>query len=271
MSSTVPVREKAFVREYMTSAVETVSPDDTVEQAASKMRGTDAHSGFPVCRDNHVIGYVSARDLLLSGDEESIEAAMSTDLVVARPDMKVKNAARVILRSGIQKLPVVEEDGRLVGIISHADVVRSQIERTSPRKVQKLKGMLEMVHGVDVDTERETITIDGMLPTQTEVYADELEGRKYELENGLHEPLVVIEHGDRTVLADGHHRALAARDLDISEMEAYILRLAKPVELGMAETARKSGLNSLDDVQIIDYAHHPLIEKIDRDETDEGE
>ncbi len=56
------------------------------------------------------------------------------DILVAHPDMAVHDAARVILRSGIQKLPVVDDAGHLVGIISNTDVIRSQIDRATPRR-----------------------------------------------------------------------------------------------------------------------------------------
>ncbi|MGA9402369.1 MAG: hypothetical protein WBV42_16045, partial [Haladaptatus sp.] len=65
-------------------------------------------------------------------------------------------------------------------------------------------------------------------------------------------------------LADGHHRAKAADRLDIEEMDAYVIITDHRVELGMAETARKEGLESIDDIQVVDYARHPLMETTKR-------
>jgi hypothetical protein len=189
---------------------------------------------------------------------------MTTDLIVAHPEMKVTDAARVILRSGIQKLPVVDDAGNLVGIISNADVIRSQIERATPEKVGKLRRTLENIHGVTLEQTREEIPLEGLIPTQTKVYADELEGRRYELERGLAEPLVVIDNGGELLLADGHHRVLAADRLGLESMDAYVIVIEDRIDLGMAETAEREGLSSLEDVQVVDYARHPLVETTKR-------
>ncbi|MFC4406144.1 CBS pair associated ParBc domain-containing protein [Haloarchaeobius iranensis] len=255
---------KPRVRDYMTQDVVTVSPDATVREVAERIDESDEHSGFPVCDRRRVEGFVSARDLLLSGDKEPIFKVMTTDLIVAHPEMKVTDAARVILRSGIQKLPVVDDAGNLVGIISNADVIRSQIERATPEKVGKLRRTLENIHGVELEQERRQVELDRLIPTQEKVYADELEGRRYELERGLAEPLVVINNAGTLLLADGHHRVMAADQLDMTEMDAYIIVVDESLELGMAETARKGGLRSLEDVQVVDYARHPLVETTKR-------
>ncbi|PSQ48031.1 hypothetical protein BRD19_07775 [Halobacteriales archaeon SW_7_65_23] len=255
---------KPTVQDYMTRDVVTVSPDDTVRDVAERIAESDQHSGFPVCEGRHVEGFISARDLLLHGNEEPIFRVMSTDLLVAHPEMNVDDAARVILRSGIQRLPVVDDAGNLVGIISNADVVRSQIERATPGKVDKLLRTLESIHGIDATEERREVTLTALTPTQGKVYADELEGRRYELERGLAEPLVVIDNDGDLLLADGHHRVKAASQLGIEEMDAYVIVINEPVELGMAKTAAKEELETIDDIEAVDYAHHPLVETTHR-------
>ncbi len=255
----------ARVNEYMTANVETVAPEDTVGEVAVRIAESDGYSGFPVCDRRRVEGFVSARDLLLADDDDPIFTVMATDLIVAHPDMKITDAARVILRSGIQKLPVVDDAGNLVGLISNTDVVRSQIERATPEKVGKLIRTLENIHDVSLGEERRAVALSRLRPTQTKVYADELEGRKYELERGLAEPLVVIDNGGRELLlADGHHRVLAARRANHEEMDAYVVVVDEPIELGMVETAREEGLDGLDDVEVVDYARHPLVQTTER-------
>ena len=257
-------RDKPKVDDYMTRDVATVSPDDTVEDVAQRIADSNSHSGYPVCDGRTVDGFVSARDLLLAEDHEPIFKVMTEDIIVAHPDMKLTDAARVILRSGIQQLPVVDDAGNLVGIISNADVIRSQIERATPEKVGKLKETLENIHGVEAAEDRRTVELNSLTPTQTKVYTDELEGRSYELENGLAEPLVVIDNAGELLLADGHHRVKAASRLGIEEMDAYVIVLDRRVELGMAETARKCDLERIEDIQEVDYAHHPLVETTER-------
>ncbi|MFB6116975.1 CBS pair associated ParBc domain-containing protein [Halosegnis sp.] len=259
------LNEKPRVSDYMTRDVATVAPDDTVAEVARRIgESDDAHTGFPVTNGRRVEGFVTARDLLLADDNDPMFKVMVEDIIVAHPEMKITEAARVILRSGIQRLPVVDDAGNLVGIISNADVVRSQIERATPSKVRKLMETLTSIHGVDTAEERRTVSLSALTPTQSRVYTDELEGRSYELENGLAEPLVVIDNRGELLLADGHHRVKAADRLGIEEMDAYVIVLAERVELGMAETARKEDLETVDDIEEVDYAHHPLVETTER-------
>ena len=251
------------VKAYMTRAVTTVSPTDTVEAVRAQIDGEDGHNGFPVTRDGRVEGFVTGRDLLAADAEATIADVMSAETIVADPEMTITDAARVIVRSDIQKLPVVDDDGELVGILSNTDVIRSQIERATPEKVAKLSRTLTDLHGVELTQERRSVALGELVPTQAEVYADELDGRRYELERGLAEPLVVIDAGgdDGTLyLADGHHRALAADRLGIDEMDAYVIVPAEPLELGMAQTAAEQGLASIDDISVIEQDRHPLVE-----------
>lgn len=259
----------AKVSDYMTRDVATVSPDATVEAVARRISESDDHNGYPVCDGRRVEGFVTARDILLEDPDEPIFKVMSQDLIVAHPDMKVDEAARVILRSGIQKLPVVDDAGNLVGIISNTDVIRSQIERATPEKVGKLMRTLESIHDTEVEQTRREVPLDALTPTQGKVYADELEGRTYELERGLAEPLVVIDcapnsEGEDLLLADGHHRVMAADRVDLDRMDAYVILVDEDVDLGMAETAEKEGLETLDDIDVVDYARHPLVETTKR-------
>ena len=266
------------VKGYMTRDVATVSPDDTVRAAVERILNSD-HNGFPVTDGRTVVGFVSARDLLSADEDAPVFTIMSDDIIVAHPEMEVNDAARVILRSGIQKLPVVDDAGNLVGIISNTDVIRSQIERATPEKVGKLMRTLEEIHGVSTSEERRQVRLDDLIPTQARVYADELEGRRYELERGLAEPLVVIDNPSASgeveddgtlVLADGHHRVMAAHRLGIEEMDAYVIAIADHVELGMEKTARKEGLQSITDIEVVDYARHPLVETTKRFQSDDA-
>ena len=251
------------VATYMTRAVTTVAPTDTVADVRTQIGGGDGHNGFPVSRDGHVEGFVTGRDLFTADPGATVAEVMSEEPIVADPTMSITDAARVILRSDIQKLPVVD-DGELVGILSNTDVIRSQIERATPEKVAKLSRTLTEIHGVELTQERQQIPITELVPTQAEVYGDELDGRRYELERGLAEPLVVIDaggDGGETYLADGHHRVLAADRLGIDKMDAYLIVPAEPLELGMAQTAAEQGLSSIADITVIEQDRHPLVEK----------
>jgi IMP dehydrogenase len=103
------------------------------------------------------------------------------------------------------------------------------------------------------------VPISDLLPTQSKIYEDELEGRIYEIKKGLAEPIIVVKRPNRTILVDGHHRAVAAKKLGITALDAYIIEISEDVELGMERTANAMNLRTLDDIQVLDYASHPLV------------
>jgi IMP dehydrogenase len=185
---------------------------------------------------------------------------MSKELYVARDFMDLRDAARVMFRTGHSKLPVVDENNRLVGIISNADVIRSQIEKVDPDKVEKLKKTIEKVHGVKTNVRRGKVETARLIPTQSRIYADELRGRIHEIKRGLAEPIVVIKKDSRYYLVDGHHRVIAATKLGIRELDAYIIEVPRNVELGIEKLVRKKGLKSVRDIEIIEDVPHPLVE-----------
>ncbi|MDD1679889.1 MAG: CBS domain-containing protein [Methanomicrobiales archaeon] len=250
--------DKKKVRDYMTYDVVTVDFHGTARDVLETIKRTN-HDGFPVVNGDRVVGYISARDLLFIPPTTPVERLMSRHLIVADPEMSINDAARVIFRSGIQKLPVIDDMNRLVGIISNSDVIRSQIEHVSPEKVFKFIETLRKLYGIEPVLNRDMVSIESLLPTQAKIYEDELEGRMYELKKGLAEPLIVVKRANRYILVDGHHRAIAAKRLAIKDLEAYIIEVDPNVELGIERTARALNLSNLDDIKVLDYARHPLV------------
>jgi len=250
--------DKKKVRDYMTYDVVTVDVHGTTREVMDKIQKT-GHDGFPVVNGREVVGYIAARDLLFMSPETPVEVIMSRHLIVADPDMSINDAARVIFRSGIQKLPVVDQENRLLGIISNTDVIRSQIEHVSPEKVFTFMATLNKLHGINPELRRETVPIDQLIPTQSRIYEDELEGRMYEIRKGLAEPLIVIRRPGKLILVDGHHRAIAAKKLGIKALDSYVIEVNENIELGLERTAKAMNLRCLDDIKVLDYARHPLV------------
>jgi len=251
---------KIRVADYMTRNVVTLKPENTVADAIELIKKT-GHDSFPVVdSEMKVVGYVSAVDIVGVDPKTKIKDVMSRHLYVAREFMDLRDVARVMFRTGHSKLPVVDESNKLIGIISNADVIRSQIERVDPSKVEKLKKTIERVHGVRVEVQRGKVEVSKLIPTQSKVYADELRGRIHEIKRGLAEPIIVIKKDSRFLLVDGHHRAVAAMKLGIEELDAYIISVNGDFELGIEKMAKKKGLNSLKDVEVIEDVPHPLVE-----------
>lgn len=137
------------ISDVMTRDVMTVSPEATLKQVAEVLAGLGV-SGLPVVEDGLVVGVVSEADVLakvrgdtprrsglfglLLDDDAGLAAkleartaaeAMTSPAVTISPDRPLAEAAARILDERVNRLPVVEEDGTLVGIVTRADLVRA--------------------------------------------------------------------------------------------------------------------------------------------------
>ena len=250
--------KKTFVNDYMTKNVISVSPDTTTEEVIKLMRES-RHNSYPVVKDNKLVGMITAFDIVSKEWTDTVEGLMSTKLVVANQDLSINDASRVMFRRGISRMPVVNKEGELVGIITNTDMVRSHIERSTPNKVEYFKKTMEQVYGIKTTLKHMPVETNKLRPTQDKVYADELEGRAYELEKGLAEPAIVVKTGNRWILVDGHHRAVASKQRGYETVDSYVVDLGQDIKLGMEKTADKAGIRTFDDIEIIDDDKHPLI------------
>jgi len=132
------------VQEIMTTRVIWVTKDATFREMAVALREHRV-SAFPVVDDDHkVIGVVSEADMLAKealGDEPGVISGilhrrdqakargvtagdlMTATVVTVRPDDTVEHAAKLMYDRRVKRLPVTDENGRLAGIISRADVL----------------------------------------------------------------------------------------------------------------------------------------------------
>lgn len=250
------------VAEYMVKDVVSITPEMTVEEVSEKMINSTFH-GFPIAERGYLLGYVTAKELLKYYDrrDAKIREIMKRGTISCRPTMVIDDAIRVLFRYGIRNLPVVDENRKLIGIISNIDIVRSQIEKSRPSKVMNVKSFLETQNGIRMKVITADVPTHMITPSQKEVYRDELIGRQYELKRGLNEPLIVVKRQNGYLIVDGHHRAMAAKELGAKTIRAVVLEPNDMnVSLGLEKTAEKWGLRTLDDVKIIEGSKHPLIE-----------
>jgi CBS domain-containing protein len=116
------------LREVMTRNVETVRPDASLEEAARKM--DDLNVGpLPVCDGDRLVGLVTDRDITVrataAGKDPSstpIREAMSQDLVYCYEDQDVQDAAQLMQDKQIRRVPVLNRQQRMVGIVSLGDI-----------------------------------------------------------------------------------------------------------------------------------------------------
>jgi len=115
------------IRDVMTEGVVTAQPTATVRQVAELMRERNVGSVVLLDLEGALAGFVTDRDLALgaltdgrdSGDP--VSAHGSSPVVTALPNMDVEEAAELMVRHGIRRLPVLD-DGRLTGIITLDDI-----------------------------------------------------------------------------------------------------------------------------------------------------
>jgi CBS domain-containing protein len=79
-------------------------------------------SGVPVLKDGKVVGIVSRANLLKNPEEEQLALLMTRNPITIEPHVDITVASKIILENNIRRLPVVE-DGKLLGIISVADII----------------------------------------------------------------------------------------------------------------------------------------------------
>ncbi len=254
--------DKPLVSEYMVRNVQTLDPNMTVRQAMDQIINSEFH-GFPVAENGYLLGFVTAKELLRYIDQPNarIRNVMKRGTFCAIPSMTIADATRILFRYGLRNLPVIDEERKLIGIISNLDIVRSQIEKSRPNKVMTVKRFLEETNGIKMKVENKDIEVDRIVPTQKEVYMDELVGRQYELKRGMIEPLIVVERRNGYIVVDGHHRIMAAKKMGMKTYKAIVLvPNVYDVKLGLEKTAERWGLKSLDDVNIIEGTKHPFME-----------
>src|SRR5207253_8364874 len=132
------------VRELMTEEVATVTLATTLNEIASKMKEEDT-GAIPVLDEDKLAGIVTDRDIVIrciaegkDPNELTAEDILSRELETIEPDADVQEAARIMARRQVRRLPVVE-DGELVGVISLGDIAVKEDEdvRSEERRVGK--------------------------------------------------------------------------------------------------------------------------------------
>jgi CBS domain-containing protein len=118
------------ISEVMTTEVETIGADQTAREAAAFMLRADAGS-IPVCDESdHVIGMITDRDIAVRGVAEGrgpdtpVSELMSDGIICAREDDDVQEVARRMSEEQVRRLPVLDADDKLCGIVSLGDLTR---------------------------------------------------------------------------------------------------------------------------------------------------
>ncbi|MEG1700921.1 MAG: IMP dehydrogenase [Alistipes sp.] len=126
----------------------TISRDHTVGDALTLMHDNKI-GGIPVIDvENHLVGIVTNRDLRFQRDmSRKIDDVMTKENLITTHNTDLEHAADVLLVNKIEKLPVVDNDGKLIGLITYRDITKVQ---DHPNACKDPKGRLRVAAGVGV-------------------------------------------------------------------------------------------------------------------------
>ena len=118
------------IKDVMTSDPCTIDADKSVAYAAKMMRDEDVGLA-PIVEGDKLIGMLTDRDIAIrvvaegrNPDQVTVTEVASKQVVTIDPQQELDEALRIMAKHQVRRLPVVEEDGRLVGVVAQADVAR---------------------------------------------------------------------------------------------------------------------------------------------------
>ena len=120
--------------DVMTRDLACCTPDDTVQHAATLMVANDCGC-VPVVDslgDNHIIGTITDRDISCRctaegrGPDTHVRDVMTASPSCCRPDDDIRDVERVMSSRQVRRVPIVDEEGCCIGIVSQADLARAE-------------------------------------------------------------------------------------------------------------------------------------------------
>ena len=116
------------LKEIMTHGVDVIPPDATVKEAAEKMKKLDV-GPMPVCDGERLVGILTDRDITIRAVAEGrdpsmtkVRDVMTPEIVYCFEDQDVKDAAILMEEKQIRRLPILNHNKWLVGIVSLGDL-----------------------------------------------------------------------------------------------------------------------------------------------------
>ena len=124
------------VREVMTTNVATITPDATMAELMELLR-VRRIGGVPVVQNDRLVGIVSLEDLIKALDEQRrgdrVSVRMSRTVMSVRADDLAVKAVKLFAQYGYGRLPVLDNEGRLVGIVTGSDITRGLVRALGQR------------------------------------------------------------------------------------------------------------------------------------------
>jgi len=126
----------------------TINPEATVSEALNLMKEYRI-GGIPVVDKSGILkGIVTNRDLRFeSNPSKKISQVMTTDLITTDHQSNLESAARILQKHKIEKLPIVDETGKLIGLITYKDITKN---KDRPNACKDEKGRLRVAGAVGI-------------------------------------------------------------------------------------------------------------------------
>ena len=175
-----------LVKDIMTRKVDVVDPNASLVIAARKMRDADVGS-LPVGEGDRLVGMITDRDMVVrslaegkDGNFIPVRDAMSTEVFCCFDDQPMEEAADLMSKHQVQRLPVINRKNRLVGILSRSDLSERHPKR-KPYRVTFYKQRIDS-SGKLHNVQHTTVFISGC-DTKEEAVAAAI--RKFEEDKGV--------------------------------------------------------------------------------------
>jgi CBS domain-containing protein len=135
------------LKDVMTRDVETLAPTAAVLQAAEKMKSLDV-GAIPVCDGTRLQGMITDRDIVLrivaekrNPETVNVQEAMTPDVLYCYDDQPIEDAARLMEQKQVRRVPVVNRQKQLVGIVSLGDVaVKAAMPEMAGKTLEGVSG-----------------------------------------------------------------------------------------------------------------------------------
>jgi len=122
-------------RDIMSSPVRTVLASETIEEV-NKIMETTGHGGLPVVEGNKLVGIVTKKSVdkaIHHGlGKRPVKSIMSSKLITARVDTPVSQIKKMMVENDIGRIPILDENNILVGIVTRSDVMRAMTGNVIP-------------------------------------------------------------------------------------------------------------------------------------------
>jgi CBS domain-containing protein len=133
------------IRDIETQHPEVITPETKLMEAAQKMKKLDVGI-LPVCDGQQLVGMLTDRDVTIRATAEGrdprttpVREVMTPEVVCCYEDQEISEAARVMENKQIRRLPVMDRNDRLVGVVSLGDLaVRTQNERLAGEVLERV-------------------------------------------------------------------------------------------------------------------------------------